>query len=167
MSVEQIAEGFENMVDEGTWDSGFACGTQSDGFFNRDAWWTDTSLQPQETLLQTNLAALGARQVMFGHDPQAFGSTYQMEGYFGDAAGRALIKLDMAISGSESRGSLYRCSAWLADGGCAKPLTAVNPEAGSRASFAPLPIHQGLPPALAVAPEVGDWCAGKGQQKPY
>jgi len=167
MSIGEIEGSFEEAVDEGSWDSGFACGTQSDGFFNRDQWWVDSSLRPDASIFDRALEPLEVRQMMFGHDPGAFDANHQMEGYFGDAAGRALIKLDMAISAPESRGSLYQCADWRDDGGCLLPRSAVNPEPGNSAFFSPLTVHQGDPPLPLTGPEVGDWCTGKGHQSPY
>ncbi len=95
------------------WDSEFSCGAQGDGFFTGNHWWEMTVPEYRK-----HLQAVGAKQILFAHDPRAFNEHHVMRGYFG--AAHALIKLDMEMVSEDSAGTLYKCARWAPAGGCAQ-----------------------------------------------
>lgn len=120
LSVDEIAARYQRAVDQEEWDNPFTCGDHkanptTPGFFNADAWWLHGAP------FDAQLAKLGARQVIFGHDPGAFHAKGEIAGYFGNAQGRALIKADVGMVKGDSEGVIYRCRDWLPGGGCAGP----------------------------------------------
>ena len=168
MSLEAIETAYKQMVDAGNWDSAFACGSESDGFFNEYHFWVNEQGRADESEVDAELALLGAKQILFGHDPQAFGTRRAILGYFGNSAGRAVIKLDTAMFTTGARGSLYKCSDYLADGGCRTHEVLTSLLAGTDpalAKFSPLTIRNQLPPKAGALSDHSDWCIGSGRQR--
>ena len=164
-----IESAYKEMVNAGKWDSVFACGTRGDGFFNKSHFWVNEKGKADEDIVDNELTALGAKQILFGHDSNAFGSHRIMIGYFGDDDARAVIKLDMAIFHPGSRGSLYKCSEFLPEGGCHAHQVLINPAAGTDpelAKFVPMEVKNQPPSKPGVSSERSDWCIGSGHQAP-
>ena len=140
-SLAEIGIQYEKFIDTNNWDNEFSCGNHTsnpatEGFFNSEAWWGNEGEQ-----FQPALEALGVQQIVFGHDPNAFGLRGQAGGVFGNEQGRALVKIDAGMWQGDSTGVLLRCSAWLENGGCAKLET----KSFETPEFLPLHIQQGVP----------------------
>ncbi len=94
----------------------FACGDprgskKHQGFFNARNWWHQGNFQP-------GLEKLRVFQILFAHDPNAFSHRGKIKGYFGDAHGKALIKLDVGVQIGDSSGEILRCEKWSQNGSC-------------------------------------------------
>jgi hypothetical protein len=153
---QRFAQGLET---EG-WDSEFACGRQSDGFFNTNYWW-----ETDEAGFKAYTEQLQVHQVLFGHDPYAFNDKHHMFGFFGDASGRALIKLDMEIFAG-GNGALYRCRSFLPTGGCARHEMLERLEGGRTNGFVRLLVASTPPPQQLDRKIEGNWCFGPGDVRP-
>lgn len=120
MSRDEINDNFKKMVNTNDWGNPFVCGSEAKpigGLLNSDAWWQQ---DPDE--LSANLKSVGARQILFGHDPKVFNQKGHILAYeLGPiGSGQLLIKLDVGLVSQNSRGEMIRCRAknWLRDGGC-------------------------------------------------
>lgn len=140
-SLPEIGNLYEKFIDTNNWDNDFSCGNHtstppSEGFFNSENWWGNAGEHFDSALLN-----LGVKQIVFGHDPNAFGMRGTVGGVFGNNSGHALVKIDAGMWQGDSTGVLLRCSAWLSGGGCASFASkkAEQPE------FLPLIIQQGTP----------------------
>lgn len=146
-----LSSEFQNAVDGNLWDSKFMCGggslqPQVLGFFNANVWW---QTENSEKDLDETLKKVGAKQIMFGHDPNAFSSRGKVVGYFANAQARAVVKLDAGMWMGDSRGILYMCEKWNDEGACVDAKTFENPEKSDLAlmpvKFTPLTLKEGLP----------------------
>ena len=152
-SLADIGLQYEKFIDSNNWDNEFSCGNHdpkaaTEGFFNAERWWGDSGEQ-----FESALAALSVKQIVFGHDPGAFGMKGQVGGVFANPQGRALVKIDAGMWQQDSTGVLLRCSSWLVGGGCAKFET----KKSESSDFEALPLLQGPPelPKKTKAPRLG------------
>ena len=119
----QITSQFMAAVNSRQFDSPFTCGDHranppTPGFFNAEVWWGGKG-----KTLDRQLAQLGVNQVLFGHDPGAFGSHGKAHGYFVSHSdgSRGLFKMDVDMFEGVGDPSIYKCHRWRPEGGCAEP----------------------------------------------
>jgi len=107
-------------------DDMFLCGDPSTerkiaslGLINANAWW-----QMNPDTLDLALANIGASQILFGHDPNAFAASDvrgDMGGFFGGGKSAArLVNLDVGIFQKYADGGILKCDSqdWDAKGTC-------------------------------------------------
>lgn len=98
-TVVQLSEAFQTSVDANDWSADAITGDGSP--LESQDWWSDPALT-------TDLAALGARHVVMGHDPNAFGEQGEIGAHF---AGR-LVHIDCGMTPTvdHSKGRLLHVS---------------------------------------------------------
>ena len=116
-SLDEINEKYQKLFHSSGQTTGFSCGDISGankhpGFFTARTWWRD------EQKFFEGLTRLGVYQIIFGHDPNAFDDRGQIQGYFADDKGRALIKTDVGLNIGDSDGEILQCSSWHSAGYC-------------------------------------------------
>lgn len=112
------------------------------GAFNASTWWEPTGTP--EFLATTQRAQ--AKQIVFGHDPGAFGIRGAVSGFFGDTQNHALIKVDVGLVIGESKGEMLSCEGWNIGGTCSKFVT-YKMSSSNAVVKAPLVIANTPPPS--------------------
>ena len=85
MDVPALAQAYRKAVDAGNWGAEFLVGNTS--ILEAQKWW-------QAGTLDANLKALGARHIVFGHDPGAFGGP----GRIAEKFDGKLFRIDVGMS---------------------------------------------------------------------
>lgn len=156
LSRKQIANKYQHVVDRGTWDSKFSCGSgrgkkAKSGFFNAKRWWTTAPA------LDELLRNIGARQIVFGHDPGAFDAVGEIFAYMDADSGRALIKVDVELWKRMGPPALLKCATWRGKGGgCANFERLMVLSADQAAKLELLPVATRIPTNFTESqPKVG------------
>jgi len=89
-TVAELAEGFRRAVDQSDWGASLLIG--DDSLLEAQKWWEEDG--KSDALLERYLAALGARHIVFGHDPGAFHS----KGEIGQEKDGRIFLIDVGMS---------------------------------------------------------------------
>jgi hypothetical protein len=164
-TIEQIGQNVQLHLTAWDWDSPFFCGSSASGlsqggFFNANGWWA-TALETEKKrmpalfseVLDKNLSALGAVQIIFGHDPNPFDSKLPVEGVFRNEDGRGVFKIDGGAGNGSGELALLRCLNWRLENetpnGCLSPdyllLKTNSANQTTYSKFKPVPWSQRVP----------------------